>query len=84
MRNAPEVARRLRNARAELAAAREFDYVVVNDDLDRAVQQVRGIVRAEGLKPHRAGDLAVGVERLQGSIDRILERSFGKSETESR
>jgi len=78
-----EVARRLRNARAELAAAGEFDYVVVNDDLERAVQQVREIVRAEGLKPHRAGDLVVGVERLQGSIDRILESSFEKSEAES-
>jgi guanylate kinase len=71
-----EVTRRLRNARAELAAAGEFDYVVVNDDLERAVQQVREIVRAEGRKPYRATDLAVGVERLQGSIDRILERSF--------
>src|SRR6185436_8153721 len=72
-----EVARRLRNARAELDAASEFDYVVVNDQLDRAVLQVQEIVRAEGHRPGRAQDLRGVVERIRSAIDKILEARFG-------
>jgi guanylate kinase len=68
-----EVARRLRNARAELEAAAEFDYVVVNDDLEGAVRQVRDIVRAEAHRPPRAAGLEEGIQRLQTAIDRMLE-----------
>jgi guanylate kinase len=74
-----EVARRLRNARKELAAASEFDYVVVNDELESAVRQVREIVRAEGHRPDRSHLLGDGVERLQAAIDRILEGGFEKT-----
>jgi guanylate kinase len=66
------VAWRLRNARTELEAASEFDYVVVNDDLGGAVRQVRELVRAEGHRPDRALDLAGAVERVRSEIDRIL------------
>jgi guanylate kinase len=79
-----EVARRLRNARRELAAASEFDYVVVNDDLESAVEQVREIVRAEGHRPRRLHQLRDGVERLQAAIDRILEGGFETTGAESR
>jgi guanylate kinase len=34
------IARRLRNARDEIAARGEFDHVVVNDDLERAVDEI--------------------------------------------
>ena len=79
-----EVARRLTNARRELAAAGEFDYVVVNDDLESAVEQVREIVRAEGHRPGRSHRLGDGVERLQASIDRILKGGFETTGAESR
>ena len=79
-----EVARRLRNARKELAAAKEFDYVVVNDELESAVRQVREIVRAEGHRPDRSHLLEENVERLQTSIDRILQGGFEKTGAESR
>ena len=36
--------RRLNNARAEMARANEYDYRIVNDDLDRAVAELRGII----------------------------------------
>jgi guanylate kinase len=50
----PEViATRLANARAEIAHWREYDYVVVNDDLDRAYSAVRSIVEAERLRRDR-------------------------------
>jgi guanylate kinase len=71
-----ELARRLRNARAELDAAADFDYVVVNDHLDKAVHQVREIVHAERHRPERARDLRGMVEDVRGSIDRILEARF--------
>lgn len=44
---------RLANARLELEHWREYDYVVVNDDLDRAFSAVRAIVTAERLRRDR-------------------------------
>jgi guanylate kinase len=41
------VRRRLRTALSELEAVQEFDYVVVNDDLDVAVSAVEAILDAE-------------------------------------
>ena len=40
----PEVARRLSEADREMAQAHEFDHVVVNDDLERVVAEVAGIL----------------------------------------
>lgn len=42
-----DVAVRLRQARCELARARDYDYVVVNDQLDEAVAKVAAIMAAE-------------------------------------
>jgi guanylate kinase len=57
-REAPETAAaRLANARAEIQAAGDFDYIVVNDDLERAVRQLESILTAEGLRTARQ-DLA--------------------------
>ncbi len=36
---------RLTNARAEMAARDEYDYVVLNDDLDKAIEDFLGVVR---------------------------------------
>jgi guanylate kinase len=41
------IQRRLRTARAEVAAYTEYDYVVVNDELDACVERLKGIVLAE-------------------------------------
>jgi guanylate kinase len=44
--DAPEIqALRLKNALAELAAKDEFDHQVVNDDLERACQEIEEIIR---------------------------------------
>jgi guanylate kinase len=40
------VERRLRNARAEVRAYGEFDFVVVNDDLDRAAADLKSVIVA--------------------------------------
>jgi len=44
---------RLRNARSEMEHWRKYDYVVVNDDLDRAFHAVKCIVTAERLRRDR-------------------------------
>ncbi|MGH0296562.1 guanylate kinase [Sinorhizobium meliloti] len=47
------IATRLANSRAEIQHWREYDYIVVNDDLDRAFSSVRAIVEAERLRRDR-------------------------------
>jgi guanylate kinase len=42
--------RRLRTARGEVSAFREYDYVIVNDELERCVERLRAIVLAERVR----------------------------------
>ena len=52
--DAPEVIeRRLQNALKEIPHWKEYDYVVVNDDLERAFAQVTSILKAERLRRDR-------------------------------
>lgn len=63
--DAPEViAKRLHNARAELGHWVEYDYVIVNDDLDRAFAGLRAILAAERLRRERRPSIGAFVERL--------------------
>ena len=48
-----ELALRLRNARGEVERYREFDYVVVNDEAERAAAQLASIVYAERARRER-------------------------------
>ncbi|PWW02268.1 guanylate kinase [Hoeflea marina] len=66
---ADEIAKRLANARAEIEHWREYDYVVVNDDLDRAYSAVRAIVQAERLRRDRRPGLFDFVADLLASPD---------------
>jgi guanylate kinase len=47
------VARRLAAARDEIGHVSEYDYVIINDDFNRAAQDLRSIIRAERLKLSR-------------------------------
>lgn len=52
--DAPDVIeKRLANARVEIPHWRDYDYVVINDDLDRASHQAEAIVIAERLRRDR-------------------------------
>ena len=48
------IRRRLENARRELARIDGYDYAVVNDDVERCVEDCLAIVRAETLRRERA------------------------------
>ena len=55
---------RLENARLEIEQWRKYDYVVVNDDLDRAFAAVRSIVQAERLRRDRRHGLFEFVDAM--------------------
>lgn len=48
---------RLARAKDEMIRAKEYDYVVVNDDLDTAVDELVGIILAERHRVDRNGDI---------------------------
>lgn len=50
------LARRLKNAIAEIKIGLEYDYVVVNDTIDNAAEQIKAILTAERLKVFRNAD----------------------------
>ncbi len=69
--DSPEaIARRLKNARVEMEHWREYDFVVVNDDLDRAYSEVRSIVTAERLRRDRRPGL---FDFVSGLLDEKTE-----------
>ncbi len=69
-----EVDRRLAGARRELPLALDFDYVVVNDDFERAVNALESIVTAERRRRSRLDGLEHVLARLDAELGRILER----------
>ena len=48
--SAEEVARRLAAARDEMSHVSEYDYVIINEEFNRAALDLRSIIRAERLK----------------------------------
>ncbi|TCD14307.1 guanylate kinase [Oricola cellulosilytica] len=62
--NEETIARRLKNAAEEIEQWRSYDYVIVNDDLNRAFDAVRAIVKAERLRRDRRPGLFDFVSEL--------------------
>jgi guanylate kinase len=58
------IAKRLANARDEIARWSQYDYVIVNDDLQAAYESIKAILTAERLKRSRAVGLSDFVDRL--------------------
>lgn len=73
-----EIRRRLAAARDELAAVDEFDYVVVNDVLEDAVEELEAILKAEELRIERMGGrVQEEAGRLAEEIRREVEAEIG-------
>ena len=64
--SASSIGTRLEAARQEIGRWRNYQFVIVNDDLQRAYRDVVAIVTAERL---RAGRVEFGVEQL---VDRLM------------
>jgi guanylate kinase len=58
------IERRLRNARDEIAQWDSYDYVLINDDLDRTFGELKSILAAERLRRERQVELADYVAKL--------------------
>jgi guanylate kinase len=65
----PDIERRLRNASIEVQLYERFDYVIVNDELDRALAQLEAIIVAERCRP----------ERQRNRIESIIATFGGES-----
>lgn len=63
------IEKRLKNARLEMGHYAEYDYVIVNRDLEDSVQRVRTILAAARLERERYAGLPAFVRRLQKQID---------------
>lgn len=64
--DSPEVvARRMSKAAEEISHWREYDYVVINDDIDACLDEVRAILKAERVRRDRRTGLLDFVERLR-------------------
>jgi len=65
------IEQRLRNARREMDHYSEYDYVLVNEDLEMSTQRVRSILAAARLARPRLTQLDSFVRELQGQIDSL-------------
>ncbi len=62
------IERRLKQAEKEISFAENYDYIIVNEDLDKAVQDLISIVNAESFKTNRNKEL---IEALKN--DKTIE-----------
>lgn len=62
-----EIARRLSKAQDEISHYGEFQYVIVNSDLQESIRQVQGILAAERIKRHRLTDIQNFIDTLKPS-----------------
>lgn len=58
------IAKRLQNSATEMAYWRDYDYVVINEDLEQAYREVKAVVQAERLRRDRRPGLFDFVEEL--------------------
>ena len=69
------IAGRLQRAIDELAAAAEYDFVVVNDEVGSALRAVNAILDAESRRTSRQRDFAIMLDRLRAEVATELVRA---------
>lgn len=65
------IEKRLRNAKLEMQHYFEYDYIIINDDLEASTQKVRSILAAARLARPRLTQLDNFVKDLQNQIDSL-------------
>jgi guanylate kinase len=65
------IEKRLKNARTEMNHWSEYDYVLVNEDLEKSCARVRSILAAARLKRDRYTQMQSFVRELQGQIESL-------------
>jgi guanylate kinase len=70
----PAIRRRLSTARDELEAAEAFDFFVVNDDLERAIGEVRTIARTRRAPPGGSSGALEDVTALRDEVTALLSQ----------
>jgi guanylate kinase len=76
--NRSSLARRMMNALEELRHAESYQYVVVNDVLDRAVARVSAVIDAETSRRERVHDLEAQVQSLIARLQREVDNHSSK------
>ncbi|TWA93366.1 guanylate kinase [Azospirillum brasilense] len=66
--SAEVIAQRMAKASDEISHWAEYDYVIVNNDVDESVQAVQAILRAERLRRTRQVGLPAFVESVQAAL----------------
>jgi guanylate kinase len=69
------IRRRLARAREEIENYREYDYILVNDILDRAVGEMAAIVAAERMRHSKHGPLTADDEELIAKAEKCRQRN---------
>lgn len=67
------ILKRLRTAREEIGHWADFDYILVNEDIERAFSELRAILHAERLKQRRRPKLEALIAELGSDLDRVLQ-----------
>ncbi len=66
------IAQRLHNALEEIAHWREYDYILVNRDLDKSFARLRAVLTAERLKRVKMLDIENFIDRLLSGLKKIV------------
>lgn len=66
------ILRRLRTAEAEIARWQDYDFVLVNDDLERCFHELKQVLVAERLKRHRQPHLPALTDALLTDLRAVL------------
>jgi guanylate kinase len=69
--SAGTIEKRLRNAKIEMQHYGEYDYIIINKDLEASTQKVRSILAAARLERERLMNLDTFVKDLQSQIDSL-------------
>ena len=69
--SAAVIQRRLKNAIEEIMHWEEYDYILVNRDLDKSFARLRAILTAERLKQVKMKDLSEFVDQLLGDLRKV-------------